>query len=175
MMLTDGQFSDPDLAAIMGAPAQVAAMGRIEAALARAQGRLGMIPPDAADRIAAVAGGFAPDPATLIAAAASAGIPAQAYVAALKKACGKDGAFAHYGATSQDIQDSALILQLRNALAVIEDRLTALDRELAARGDAFGAQPIPARTRISPCSRPISPLHGRAAADAMPFPRSWRR
>ena len=112
MMLTDGQFSDPDLAAIMGAPAQVAAMGRIEAALARAQGRLGMIPPDAADRIAAVAGGFAPDPATLIAAAASAGIPAQAYVAALKKACGKDGAFAHYGATSQDIQDSALILQL---------------------------------------------------------------
>ncbi|WP_103171846.1 lyase family protein [Paracoccus sp. SY] len=148
MMLTDGQFSDPDLAAIMGAPAQVAAMGRVEAALAQAQGRLGMIPHDAADRIAAVAGGFAPDPATLIAAAATAGIPAQAYVAALKKACGEDGAFAHYGATSQDIQDSALILQLRNALAVIEDRLTALDRELAARGDAFGAQPIPARTRF---------------------------
>lgn len=147
-MLTGGLFSDPDLAAVMGAPAQIAAMGRVEAALARTQGRLGMIPAEAADRIAGIADRFAPDPATLIAAAATAGIPAQAYVAALKKACGEDGAFAHYGATSQDIQDSALILQLRDALAVIEDRLTALCRELAAQAEAHGDQPIPARTRF---------------------------
>lgn len=147
-MLTGGLFSDPDLAKIMDVPAQIAAMGRVEAALALVQGRLGMIPADAADRIAAVAGGFAPDPAALIEAAATAGIPAQAYVAALKKECGEDGAYVHYGATSQDIQDSALILQLRDALVVIEDRLTALDRELAARADAHGDQPITARTRF---------------------------
>lgn len=148
MMLSDGLFGDPALQAVMDAPAQIAAMGRVEAALARAQGRLGLIPAEAADRIAAVAEGFAPDPATLIAAAAAAGIPAQAYVAALKAACGEDGALAHYGATSQDIQDSALILQLREALAAIADRLVALDRELADRAAACGAQPIAARTRF---------------------------
>lgn len=147
-MLTDGLFSDPDLAAIMGDQAQIAAMGRVEAALARTQGRMGMIPADAAHRIAAVADRFVPDPATLVEAAATAGIPAQAYVAALKTACGEDGAFAHYGATSQDIQDSALILQLRDALVVIEDRLTALCRELAAQAEAHRDRPIPARTRF---------------------------
>lgn len=52
-MLGDGLFGDPALQAVMDAPAQIAAMGRVEAVLARAQGRLGLIPAEAADRIAA--------------------------------------------------------------------------------------------------------------------------
>lgn len=147
-MLTDGLFSDVELGAVMSAPAQLAAMGRVEAALARAQGSRGIIPAEAALRIAGIAQGFAPDPAILVAPAAGAGIPAQAFVAALKVECGGDGAFAHYGATSQDIQDSALVLQLREALALLEDRLATLERDLAAKAEAHADLAIPARTRF---------------------------
>ncbi|MBU3029008.1 lyase family protein [Paracoccus marinaquae] len=148
MMLTDGLFGDDELGGVLNAPAQLSAMLRVESALARVQGRLGIIPEDAAAAIAAAADGLAPDPAGLVAASATAGIPAQALVGALKAACGKHAGWAHFGATSQDIQDSGLVLQLREALAIIEARLQGLDATLGAKAGAFAAQPIPARTRF---------------------------
>lgn len=147
-MLTDGLFGDDELAVVLAADAQLAAMLRVEAALARVQGRLGIIPDDAAAAISSTALSLAPDPAALKTAAATAGIAAQALVGALKAACGQHGGWAHFGATSQDIQDSGLILQLRDALRIIEDRLLRLDGELAARALAFADQLIPARTRF---------------------------
>ncbi|MFC0202020.1 lyase family protein [Paracoccus rhizosphaerae] len=147
-MLTDGLFSDPELRALMGAEAQLSTMGRVEAALARAQGMRGIIPADSADRIAKVARSIALDPTALVASAARAGIPAQAFVAALKDACGTDQAFVHYGATSQDIQDSALVLQLREALMVLEERLAELIEELRSKADAHADLVLPARTRF---------------------------
>lgn len=148
MMLTDGLFGDPELGCVMGAPAQLAAMLRAEAALARVQGRLGIIPADAAEAIAGVAGTLVIDPASILAAAAKAGIPSQALVAALKTACGANGVWAHFGATSQDIQDTGLVLQLREALDILEPRLIQLDAALAAKARDHADQPIPARTRF---------------------------
>ncbi|MDP5305985.1 lyase family protein [Paracoccus spongiarum] len=148
MILTDGLFGDDELARIMGAQGQLAAMLRVEAALARVQGRLGIIPADAAEAIDAAAAALRPDPADLAAATARAGIAAQALVGALKSACGPHGPWAHFGATSQDIQDSALALQLREALLPIEDRLRRLDAALACRARDHAALPIAARTRF---------------------------
>ncbi|MCF3972222.1 hypothetical protein [Paracoccus salsus] len=68
MMLTDGPFGDAELGDAMDAPALLAAMLRAEAALAHAQGRLGIIPADAATAIARTAEAMRPDPQTLVAA-----------------------------------------------------------------------------------------------------------
>lgn len=148
MMLTDGLFSDPDLGSVMSAEAQLAAMVQAEAALARVQGRLGIIPADAAARIEAAARDLSPAPCDLIPAAATAGIAAQALVRVLKSACGDDGGWAHFGATSQDIQDTGLMLQLREALRILGDRLATLDATLADKARDHADQPIPARTRF---------------------------
>ncbi|WP_116133310.1 adenylosuccinate lyase family protein [Tropicimonas sp. IMCC34043] len=148
MSLLDGLLGDSDLARIMGDAAQIAAMLRVEAALARVEGRLGIIPPEAAKAIAGVAADLHPDAAALEPGTARAGIPAQALVTALRSACGPHADWVHFGATSQDIQDSALVLQLRTALEVMAERLGALDAMLAEKSAAFADQPIPARTRF---------------------------
>lgn len=148
MSLTDGLFGDEELAVALDSPAQLAAMLQVEAALARVQGRLGIIPGDAAAAISAAALELKPDPGLLGAAAARAGIPAQALVGALKPACGAHAAWAHFGATSQDIQDSGLMLQLREVLRIVEARLARLDRSLAAKAREHADRPIPARTRF---------------------------
>ncbi|MDO5620319.1 MAG: lyase family protein [Paracoccus sp. (in: a-proteobacteria)] len=148
MSLTDGLFSDPELARIMGDPARLAAMGRVEAALARIQGQAGVIPADAAAAVQAVVATFQPDPDVLAPAVARAGIAAQAYVTALKSACGDAGGWAHFGATSQDVQDTALVLQLREALEVLAARLIRLVDTLAIKAQDNAETPIPARTRF---------------------------
>ncbi|WP_347312687.1 lyase family protein [Defluviimonas sp. SAOS-178_SWC] len=148
MMLTDGLFSDIELRAVMDAGAQLQAMLRAEAALARAEGRLGIIPEDAAKAIARTAEDLRPDPERLIAVTARSGIPAQALVGALKSACGAHGDWVHFGATSQDIQDTGLVLQLCTALDLIEARLIGLEAELATKASAHAGLTIAARTRF---------------------------
>ncbi|SIT08329.1 lyase family protein [Paracoccus saliphilus] len=148
MMLTDGLFGDEELGGVMGASAQIAAMLLSEAALARVQGRLGIIPKDAAQAISTTAEALHPAPASLTEPTARAGIGAQAVVGALKAACGDDAGWVHFGATSQDIQDTGLILQLREALSIIEGRIKALDRVLAIKATDHATLPVPARTRF---------------------------
>ena len=148
MTLTEGMFGDPEIAGIMGPAARLAAMLETEAVLAEVEAGLGIIPGPAAARIAAVARGLRPDPTAIAAAAAGTGIAAQALVAALKAAAGANEGFVHYGATSQDIEDTALVLQLGRALAVLETRLEALAARLGAAAADTKALVIPARTRF---------------------------
>ena len=129
--LYGGLLSD-GVAALFSDAAQLSAMLRVEAALARVQGRLGVIPKEAAERISEVAESFAPEPASLAAATTEAGIPVPALVAALRDAIGDPAAnHVHWGATSQDIIDTGLVLRLRTALEILEQRLAALTESLA--------------------------------------------
>ena len=50
----------------------------------------------------------------------------------LAKQCGDAGRYVHWGATTQDIMDTATVLQIRDALALVEADLAALDAALAA-------------------------------------------
>ena len=140
-------YGDAGMAALLSDRAAIAAMLRVEAALARAQADLGVIPDGAARRIVAAAEGLDPDPADLAAGVAKAGIAAQPVIAALKKAAGEAGDHAHYGATSQDIVDTGLALQLAQALDLLAGRLAALEERLAEKAAAHAGLPIPARTR----------------------------
>jgi 3-carboxy-cis,cis-muconate cycloisomerase len=106
----------------------------VEAALARVEARLGLIPSAAAAAItkAAKASNVALD--DIAKGTALVGAPAAALAKALGAAAGGDAPrYVHWGATSQDIVDTALILQLRDALALVE-------RDLKAVGDALAAQ-----------------------------------
>jgi 3-carboxy-cis,cis-muconate cycloisomerase len=116
----------------------LAAMLNFEVALARAEARLNVIPGSAAEAIAASchAGGF--DAAALARETPASGTPAVPLVKALiEQVRKKDPAaagFVHWGATSQDLCDTALILLLKKAQAILESdlrRLQAASRRLA--------------------------------------------
>lgn len=151
MTIADGLlgqlYGDGEMASILSDRAGIAAMLRVEVALARAQAALGVIPAAAADRIAEAAEGLDPDPADLAAEAARAGIAAQPVIAALRKAAGDAGGHVHYGATSQDIVDTGLALQMVQALDLLGSRLASLDVRLGEKAMAYADLPIPARTR----------------------------
>ncbi|QPO13304.1 3-carboxy-cis,cis-muconate cycloisomerase [Thalassospira sp. A40-3] len=141
-------FSDPEIAALFDDRAQIASMLLFESALAAAEARAGVIPEQSATRIAEVCRDFTPDPASLAAATASAGVPVPALVKALKAEIGGDDArYVHFGATSQDVVDSALVLQLRDAVAIIRRRIRKLAKALSVHADTHRTTVMIGRTR----------------------------
>jgi 3-carboxy-cis,cis-muconate cycloisomerase len=125
-------YGSDAMRAILDERAALARMLDVEAALARAQARLGLIPAEAAQAITAAADVDRLDMPALAAATRNMGFPTVGLVKQLSALAGPEaGRWTHYGATTQDILDTALVLQLRAAL----DLLAAdLDRLIAALG-----------------------------------------
>jgi 3-carboxy-cis,cis-muconate cycloisomerase len=126
------------LAAVFDDESVLEAMLKVELALARCQARLGIIPAAAAKAIAAAASVNNFDPAALARETLRAGTPAMPLVQALTRRVRKKDSsaagFVHWGATSQDVADTALILLLKRAQAILEsdlDRVEAGLRRLA--------------------------------------------
>jgi len=120
--------------AVAGERALLGHMLAVEAALARAQARLGIIPAEAATAItAAAADPDRLDLPALAAATRNTGYPVVGLVNQLSALAGPAaGRWTHWGATTQDIMDSAVVLQLRDALALIEAELDAVIAGFAA-------------------------------------------
>lgn len=156
MPLTDsrlyhGLFGDADTARHFTDAAEVAAMLRIEAALAAVQGDLGLIPAAAAAAIGRACERAEVTPEALAAATATNGVPVPALVATLRAgmAAAGDGAAAawlHWGATSQDIIDSALMIRLVPVIALWQARLDALALGLGDLAEAHADLPMAARS-----------------------------
>jgi 3-carboxy-cis,cis-muconate cycloisomerase len=104
----------------------------VEGALARVQGALGLIPADAAAFIDRAASEVQIDPAALGHETARNGVPVPALLAAFRKAAGAPTLlqYLHWGATSQDIMDTALALRLRRLLQIWDARLSTLTGQL---------------------------------------------
>ena len=100
--------------------ARVNAYVEVEAALARAQANVGMIPNDAAATINETCQTIHLDMAQLAADTGNVGYPILGLVRQLSSAAGDAGRYVHWGATTQDIMDSGSVLQMRNGLALIE-------------------------------------------------------
>jgi 3-carboxy-cis,cis-muconate cycloisomerase len=142
-------FSTPEMRDLLGDASRVAAMVRVEAALAEAEAAAGVVPVEAANAIAGVARGFVPDLGAIGAGSEEAGVPVPALVAQLRKAVGGDAArWVHWGATSQDIVDTALALLLRDAVAMLDTRLAALAGRLAVLAREHRDTVMLARTRL---------------------------
>ena len=141
-------LGDAEIADMLGDEAQIRAMLDVEGALARVQGRLGIIPEDAARVIDAAAANLIIAPDELTDPTFDAGVPVIALVARLRDAAGTAGAdYVHWGATSQDIMDTALVLNLRGVLSDLENRLGSVMRHLVALARLHRDTLMPARTR----------------------------
>src|SRR3989441_4342689 len=104
----------------------------IEAALAKVQGRLGIIPADAAAEIVRNCTLDKIDMDKLRAQTERIGYPVLGVVQQLVAACANNlGEYCHWGATTQDITDTATVLQIREALALVEADLQAISRSMA--------------------------------------------
>ncbi|MDF1728438.1 MAG: lyase family protein [Sulfitobacter sp.] len=128
--------------------AAVRAMMLVEGALARAQGSLGVIPELSAAAIHRASLEIAIDPGGLATATGENGVPVPALVAAFRAEMNapEHAQFVHWGATSQDIMDTGLMLRLRQALALAEEDLRALLRDLATQAESHARLPMVART-----------------------------
>jgi 3-carboxy-cis,cis-muconate cycloisomerase len=131
-LLLGGLFGSDEMRAIFDERGFVQKMLDAEAALARVEARLGIIPDAAAQAITAAA---QVDRISLEEIGESTGIvgaPVVGLVKGLGRAAGGDAErYVHWGATTQDIMDTALVLQMRDGLALIERRLRALVAALA--------------------------------------------
>ncbi len=117
-------------------------------ALARVQGRAGVIPEVSGAFLHRAAMEIQIDPLGLTAGVAQNGVSVPGLVEAMRKAfeAPEHAAWLHYGATSQDIQDSGLMLRLARALTLIEVRLVGGLAALARLAEAEAETPMAART-----------------------------
>ncbi len=156
MTWTTACSTTPALAQTLGDAALVAAMLRFEAELARALADAGLAAPTAADAVARVAGALAPDLSALFADGARAGTLAIPLVKALAAAVRAEdpaaAAIVHLGATSQDVADTAFVLQARAALALIDADLARAVVAAAALARRFRAAPMLGRTLLQPAT-----------------------
>ncbi|MGL4574365.1 MAG: 3-carboxy-cis,cis-muconate cycloisomerase [Burkholderiaceae bacterium] len=120
------QFGTAAMRAVFADTAQLARCVEVEVALAKVQGALGIIPADATAHIASQCDASKLDLDALRAETDLVGYPVLPLVHQLAKQCGDAGRYLHWGATTQDIMDTALVLQLRDAFVLIESDITAL-------------------------------------------------
>ena len=130
------QFGTAPMRLIFEDTAVVRSWMAVEAALARAEAVCGLIPEDAATIISARAADVKWDPAALAAGIAETFHPLVPAIRMLADQCGDAGAYVHWGATTQDILDTGLVLQLRDAIRLLRNDMCDLQsawRELARR------------------------------------------
>lgn len=123
----DALYTTPAMAAVMSPANHLRQLLAFEAALARAEARAGLIPAAAAEAIAAACKGGRFHAADIFARGAAAGTLVVPLVHDLTAQVAEAGRpYVHWGATSQDAVDTALMLQLREALALLEADLLRL-------------------------------------------------
>jgi 3-carboxy-cis,cis-muconate cycloisomerase len=122
-------------------------MLEVEATLARVEAELGVIPADAAAAIVRAARPECLDPAALRESARLVGYPVLGVAKALGRAAGTEAEkFVHWGATTQDIADTALVLQIRDGLDLVERDVRRLAGALTQQAQAHRDAVMPGRT-----------------------------
>src|SRR5437879_7060980 len=129
-------FGTAAMRAAFGELGFLARCAEVEAALARAQARAGIVPSEAAAAISEAAATVIAKPDSLDLArlkreTETVGYPILPLVRQLADRAGDAGRWVHWGATTQDIMDTAAVLQIREGLALIEADLSALRDHLA--------------------------------------------
>src|SRR3569833_3407536 len=148
--LTGAMFSTYAMQKVFSDAARIQRMLDFEAALARAEARVGVIPAAAVDAIAACCRADGIDLAALARAAGDAGNLAIPLVkqlpAEVEKRDEEASKYVHWGATSQDVIDTGTVLQLRDALGLIEQELVQLADAVALLAERYRDTPMVGRT-----------------------------
>ena len=141
-------FGTPQMRAVFDGRALIRRYVEVEIALAKAEARCGVIPQAAADEIAATCDADALDFELLRHETEIVGYPILPLVHQISKQAGASGGFVHWGATTQDIMDSAVVLQLREALDLIEADVAALRDILRDLARTYRDTPMAGRTHL---------------------------
>ena len=141
-------FGTPEMRAIFDERAFVARCVDVETALARAEAKAGLIPAEAAERISAAADASRFDFDALQKETTLVGFPILPIVKALAAQCGDAGRYVHWGATTQDIMDSATMLQCKAGVVQIEQLLGQVRTTLAALAERHADTVTAGRTHL---------------------------
>ena len=140
---------DPEIDDLLSDEAQLGAMLAFERALAEASADCGFVPAEAASAIVAATENFVPDWPELAAGMARDGVVVPALVKGLKWHLAEEHRPAlHKGATSQDVIDTALMLQMAKVLGVYETRLSSVLATLEELAHRHGEKGLMAHTRM---------------------------
>jgi 3-carboxy-cis,cis-muconate cycloisomerase len=142
-------FTTPAMRAVWSDENRVQKYLDFEKALAVAQARLKIIPQNACDEIVRHCDAKDYDMAKLKEATERIGYPVLPVVQQLVKLC-KDGhgEWAHWGATTQDLTDTATVLQIRASLDIIENEINAICDALAALAKKYRDTPMAGRSNL---------------------------
>jgi 3-carboxy-cis,cis-muconate cycloisomerase len=139
-------FTDEEISNVLTDQSFVRALVEVEVALARAEARAGVIPTKAAEQIGKASADKI-EPAALTQGTTRSGFPIIALVQELRKQVGPAAApFVHWGATTQDIMDTACVLQLRSAIKILRNRLGEIARHLSDLADRHRDTVLAGRT-----------------------------
>ena len=141
-------FSTADVGRLFTDSAELRAMLLVEGTLAQVQGSLGIIPADSAAAIRRASLEIQLDPGALRKPTGQNGVSVPGLVAAFRSEmqAPEHAQFVHWGATSQDIIDTGLMLRLRQALVLVEADLRDWVQTLATLAETHAHTPMPART-----------------------------
>ncbi len=147
-VMFSGLFGDRETAALFSDSAEIRAMLLVEGELARAQGKRGIIPADSAEAIWRASREVQIDASALSAETGRSGVVVPALVRAFREVmqAPEHAQFVHWGATSQDIIDTGLMLRLRQVAGLWEQRLKELLRALGELAETHAGLPMAART-----------------------------
>ena len=141
-------FPSGDAGRLFTDAAEVRAMLLVEGTLAKVQGELGIIPEDSAHFIHRSSMEIQIDPSGLAEATGQNGVNVPGLVAAFRKAmeAPEHAQYIHWGATSQDIIDTGLMLRMRQLLALAETDLKTILTRFGALAETHADTPMVART-----------------------------
>jgi len=148
------RYGTPEMKAIWEAENKLQRMLDVEAALARAEGELGIIPEEAAAEIARKASTEFVTPERVNEIERETKHDIASIVKALAEQCeGDAGEYVHFGATSNDIVDTSNSLLLRESIGVLRDKLVEVlrvllkladeNRDLVCMGRTHGQHALP--------------------------------
>jgi 3-carboxy-cis,cis-muconate cycloisomerase len=141
-------FGTPRMREVFSDHALIGRYVEVEIALAKAEAKCGVIPVEAAEAIARQADASALDLDVLREETDNVGYPILPLVHQIAKQCGDAGRYVHWGATTQDIMDTAVVLQLREGLRLIEEDISVLRGTLADLSRRYRDTPMAGRTHL---------------------------
>ena len=145
-LILGNNFSTSEMRAIWSEQNRLEKQVDVEVALAKAEGELGVIPTDVADEIVKKADASKLSLQQIADEAAKAKHSLMSTINALQKQVGEAGQFIHYGATTQDIVDTATVLQLKQSFAIVERDTKLIAIELKRLAKQYQYLPMVGRT-----------------------------
>ena len=141
-------FGTPAMREVFSDFSLISRYAEVEIALAKAEARCGVIPVEAAEEITKRTDVSALDFDLLRSETDIVGYPILPLVHQMAKQCGDAGRYVHWGATTQDIMDTAVVLQVRAGLEIIERDIVALRGILAGLAKRYRDTPMAGRTHL---------------------------